>query len=384
MEPGFVCQVLGRGRLDSKAGRENRIGMKVVSRFEARLLGILHFLLQRMPAAKAFPLLSGSERPPSALSDPAINLIKEALAKGTTWLLARMGGWRRERHLRGDRVVDGRLWERTPPAELGLTFTSEVLTFLTWLTAVDPKKLRDVPWKPQVQALTVGDLVFFFFAYAALREVTAHANFNLAAHPVFFRHGMCRLAFPADFATLQEEVRPDFALWSQGAGAWVLEVLQSFLAGKWLQLEHGKERIADFRVMRALGRSQELVLQAHGQAVETAGRLDLARFLLRTAAGLLSRPAAARDWIGGLLPVAGQRLADRAATSQAALVFLRQLERLSGWQRRARTTGYLDEGYAASQLWLADWEACQGDLLCAHAQAILRQVDPLKSHEGQT
>ena len=154
--------------------------------------------------------------------------------------------------------------------------------------------------------------------------------------------------------------------------------------GNGSQLEHGKERIADFRVMRALGRSQELVLQAHGQAVETAGRLDLARFLLRTAAGLLSRPAAARDWIGGLLPVAGQRLADRAATSQAALVFLRQLERLSGWQRRARTTGYLDEGYAASQLWLADWEACQGDLLCAHAQAILRQVDPLKSHEGQT
>jgi hypothetical protein len=41
--------------------------------------------------------------------------------------------------------------------------------------------------------------------------------------------------------------------------------------------------------------------------------------------------------------------------------------------------GYFDEGYAASQLWKADWEAHAGDLLCEHATAIARAVDPLGS-----
>ena len=64
-----------------------------------------------------------------------------------------------------------------------------------------------------------------------------------------------------------------------------------------------------------------------------------------------------------------------------ATVFLRQLERLRGWARRARGTGYFDEGYAAAQLWLADWEAHGGDDLCARAQGILQALDPLRMTE---
>jgi hypothetical protein len=161
-------------------------------------------------------------------------------------------------------------------------------------------------------------------------------------------------------------------------------VLQPFLARQWLQVEHSKETITEFRVMRNLGRSQEQALQAHARAVETAGRLDLARFLLQAGAALLSPSATAWAWVGGLTPVAGQRLADRAVTIQAALALVRHLDRLKAWQRRACRTGFLDEGYAASQLWLADWERYGGDVLHARAQAIIRQVEPLHLHEAES
>ena len=44
----------------------------------------------------------------------------------------------------------------------------------------------------------------------------------------------------------------------------------------------------------------------------------------------------------------------------------------------ARGVGYFDEGYAASQLWKADWEQVQGDLMVERAHAIVRQLDPMR------
>jgi hypothetical protein len=129
--------------------------------------------------------------------------------------------------------------------------------------------------------------------------------------------------------------------------------------------------------MRDLGAAQERVLNAFLDAVEKAGRLDLARFLLRAAARLLGPYANTGMWVGGL-PSAGPRLADRAATYQAALAFVRRLDRLQSWERRARTVGYFDEGYAAAQLWKADWERHDGDALCERARGLVRQLDPLR------
>jgi hypothetical protein len=55
----------------------------------------------------------------------------------------------------------------------------------------------------------------------------------------------------------------------------------------------------------------------------------------------------------------------------------RHLERLHQWERRARGVGFLDEGYASSQVWKADWERYDGDELAARAAALVRQVEPL-------
>ena len=89
-------------------------------------------------------------------------------------------------------------------------------------------------------------------------------------------------------------------------------------------------------------------------------------------------------WVGSLQAPAGARLADRAATYRAATAFLRSLDRMAAWTTRARRVGYFDEGYAASQLWLADWERCDGDARLARAREIIRHLDPLKHDEGQS
>src|SRR5262249_21311519 len=149
----------------------------------------------------------------------------------------------------------------------------------------------------------------------------------------------------------------------------------------WVALEAAKARIDDWEAMQALGHAQEQVLAPFLEALEQAGRFDLARFVLHALTALVTPAAEPRFWVGSLRD-AGPRLADRTATHRAALALVRQTDRLWQWERQARSVGYLDEGYAASQLWKHDWECCQGDALHARAQALVRQLEPLAPSGG--
>jgi hypothetical protein len=133
--------------------------------------------------------------------------------------------------------------------------------------------------------------------------------------------------------------------------------------------------------MQALGRAQENVLSPLFDALEQTGRYDLARFAFDALTRLLPATAAARFWVGGLSH-AGPRLADRQSTYSSALAFVRQTERFKRWEQQARGVGYLDDGYAASQLWKQDWERYQGDELHARSQALIRELDPMHSPGG--
>jgi len=157
----------------------------------------------------------------------------------------------------------------------------------------------------------------------------------------------------------------------------MLEALQPELARRWIEVESNKERIGDPQTMRVLGLAQQRVLTAFLDGIEQAGRMDLARFLLQAASVLLGPHAHAGMWTARL-NMTGQRVADRAATYQAAAFFLRTLDRLQTWERRARGVGYFDEGYAVGQLWKADWELVQGEVLTERARAIVRQLDPMR------
>jgi hypothetical protein len=352
--------------------------MKAVSRFEANLLRLLHCVMGRVPVEQVLPIVLGAARPPRCLSRDAILLAQEALAKGCVQWLARTGGWRRQRHLRADSAVEARLWQRTPPRELALRFSRHSLAFMLWLTAVRPGGSAS-SWEVPLAELTVSDSLLLFMAYQTLRETEARDG--LRSLPAIQSSIPCRLAYPQDFFHARELAQADFLPWTSGLGACILEVLQNLLARDWIAVEATKARIGDWQAMQALGEAQDHALVPFLDALEQAGRLDLARFVLEALEALVMPAAEPRFWVGGLKN-AGPRLADRAATHRAALALIRRSDRLWQWEQRARGVGYLDEGYAASQLWKRDWERCQGDELHARAQALIRQLEPLASAGG--
>lgn len=351
--------------------------MNSVSRFEANLLRLLWYFMGREPPERALPILEARCAAPPCLHRNAVHLIQDALSKGCVFLLARRGGWRRERFLHGERVLEGRLWQRTPPADLGLTFSAHTLRFLIWITANRPGD-TERGWSVAEEELTLGDHLLLYFAHEGLRNVAERLGAPaLRTRPPFLRHALCWLVFPEDYTAAPTGARPNFAPWTNGVGAAMLEALQPELARRWIEVESSKERFAEPRAMRVLGLSQERVLMAFLDAIEQAGRMDLGRFLLQAAAVLLGPHAHAGMWTAKL-NLTGQRVADRAATYQAATIFLRTLDRLQTWERRARGIGYFDEGYAAGQLWKADWEQVQGDRLIERARAIVQQLDPMR------
>jgi hypothetical protein len=348
-----------------------------VSRFEANLLRLLWYFLRREPPERALPLLENRCPAPPCLHRNAVRLIQATLAQGCVFLLAQRGGWRHERFLRSERIVEGRLWERTPPAELGLTFSAHTLHFLIWITAHRPGDMER-PWQVPETELTLGDRLLLYFAYEGLRNVTEGLGTSaLRTQEPFVQHALCWLAFPEDYTAAPTSAGPNFTPWMNSTGACVLEALQPDLARRWIEVESHKERLTDPQTMRALGLAQERVLTAFLDALEQAGRMDLARFLLQAAAVLLGPHAHAGMWTAQL-NLTGQRVADRAAAYQAATIFLRTLNRLQIWERRARGVGYFEEGYAASQLWKADWEQVQGDRLIERARTIVQQLDLMR------
>jgi hypothetical protein len=223
-------------------------------------------------------------------------------------------------------------------------------------------------------SLTLGDRLFFFFAYAAVRD--SEVARGLRNLDVFAKHASCWLAFADDFA--DTEGGPDWSPWMTGAGPAWLEAGQPALARAVIDLEHAKGRITDWQQMRRVGQAQERALNSFLDAVNTIGRRDLARFLVEAAGRLLGVNPNVASWVGGL-ELRGLRVADRMEAYRSALTFFRIFERLGAWQHEARAVGYYDEGYAASQLWKADWERLHGDDLLGRARTLVRALEPLRT-----
>ena len=373
----WTNQHFGAGKL-ATCRREVVTGMKSVSRFESHLLRLLHAILGRVPVEQILPIVLSATTKPRCLSRDAIRLIQDALAKGCVQWLARSGGWLNERFLHEGQAEDSRLWQRTPPQELALKFSRHAAAFLIWLTATRPGTGK-AAWRVPVQKLTEADALLVYLAYEMLRGTEAGAG--LRSSPAIIGNVLCRLTFPQDFIQTPAPTAADFLPWTIGLGGCILEILQQSLARDWVELETAKARVTDWETMQALGRAQESVLSPLFDAFEQAERFDLARFALEALTRLLPTTAAARFWIGGLSH-AGPRLADRQATYRAALAFVTQTARFKRWEQRARGVGYLDDGYAASQLWKQDWERYQGDVLHARSQALVREMDPMHSPGG--
>lgn len=349
--------------------------MRTVNRFESNLLKIVSGLVDRAPRTEILPLILRAMERPACLGRDAVELLQAALAKGCVRMLA-AGGWRRERFLRGERPVEGRLWQRTSPAELTLSFSRNTIDFLIWLTASGPAAARGF-WRPaDEKALTLGDRFVLFLAFRALRGTDSAKVF--ARRKVFASHALCWLAFPNEFAGVQTGVPLDWSTWTAAGGACIVEALQHELADHWMRAERSKEEIALPEQMQSLGDVQRRVLGEWFSALEQSGRRDLCRFVLMAASRLLREQTSADAWLRRL-DVRGLSMDRRAETYRAAFAFLESLAALRTWERQARNVGYFDDGYAASQLWKSDWERFQADAACAVAGDLLRRADPIRA-----
>ncbi len=349
--------------------------MKSVSLFEANLLRILRGFFGREPADRVLRLVESETACPKCLSRNAVELVEDTLQKGVAGFLARLGGWRRARFMRDGRIAEGRLWNRTPPAELGLSFSGHSLRFLMWLTANHPNRSR-LERVPAESELTLGDRLLLFLAYETLRGTEPIRG--LMEQPPFRRHALLWLAYLPDFVEAEPRRSWDFAPWMDGPGSWIVESLQPRLSEAWLKMERQKSRIVNPNTMRRLGELQRRVLTQFFDAAEAAGRQDLCRFFLAAMNRYLQDASTAGQPVPfQQLHLKSLRMADRFEVYRAAAAGLRQMDRLDHWNRVARSIGFYDEGYAAAQLWKADWEDLEGDRLCAESQTRLRQLEPL-------
>jgi len=345
---------------------EAAIVMKSVSRFEANLLRLLRCLLQKAPREQIATLLAGAPPRPPCLCRDAVDLVQDALAKGCVGFLARRS-WMRERFLRNGLASEGRLWQRTAPTELALTFSPHSLEFLLQLATGTLGSAV-----PSSDDLTIGDRLFFVLAFDALSDTSA-AEVMVKHWPALHHDGLARLAFAEELA--DEEGRIDWAVWTNGVGACILEALQSWLAERWASLERKKGNITTAKRMRKIAKGQR-VFADFLDALEIAGRRDLARGFLDAARRILEDRPNAQRWIGKL-DVSGERLAIRQKIYRDAFAFVELLDRFHRWTQDSQSVGYFDDGYHAGQLWKADWERFAGEESHQQVAALIREVNPL-------
>ncbi len=169
-----------------------------VSKFEYNLLRLLRFLLGHTPAEQAAALVYARfSPPPPCLSRTCVRLVKDMLAKGLVIHLVRSGGWRRERFLKGNQPVEGRVWERWPLDVRRLEFGEVTLDFLVWLAAEKPNDTRE-NWDAQPQELTAADELFLAVALDSLRPLPDVFPV-LVAKSAFRCNPLCWLMSPGDF-----------------------------------------------------------------------------------------------------------------------------------------------------------------------------------------
>lgn len=345
--------------------------VRSVNRFEANLISILYGMLGERPIGASMLKIVQSCPQPECLSRDTIELIQQALAKGVSLWLTRSGGWRVERYLRDETPAVGRLWQRTSPSALGLEFSAEALNFLVWLTASEPLS-SDEEWKTENSSgLTLGDQVLLFRAIDALRHTPVGAKWF--GQPQFALNPLVSLHFP-DFLTSESGLTQlNFASWMRGTSAAVLECLQTNLATRWVQMERAKSQIHDPSRMIQLGKVQQSVLDSFANAAEASGRRDLCRFLLMALSTLTTEEADARTWIQNL-KIDRMRFADRTTVYNGASTLLVFAKRLRRWAHECASIGYFDDGYAAAQLWLGDWERYDGEIVTARAAEMVRRL----------
>ncbi|QSQ16313.1 hypothetical protein [Myxococcus landrumensis] len=319
--------------------------MTRVSPSEHSLLTLARAILGLGPFAPVEDLFRERHVTAARLSPGALHALRDTLAKGTVRALASTGGARKRRHLPAS-TGPARLWERHPPPTL--RFSLLCFSTLRWLVeqplAVPGHLPLDVDAPP-----TLADELFLFFCCRMVVDTPCAQT--LASQPQFQRSVLCLLGFPGLFASKATRLEATSFAPLLAEGGWLLEALQDEFALRWRRLEEAKGQLAEPRQLVDLGTAQEAVLNAFLDAVDRAGRRDLAGFLLEAMRPLVDQPAS--RWAANLTPRAS--LSQKAEARRSAGAGLRGLGRLARWDAEHRAVRFFDDGYEDAQLLLAEW-----------------------------
>ncbi|MCG8417406.1 MAG: hypothetical protein MJE77_05615 [Proteobacteria bacterium] len=322
-------------------------------------------------------LLRRRRKMPGGVGPTALHLIEQTMARGVILTLVRRGGWRHRDSLSDGQVVSGRLWQRHPPP--AFHFSPFALHLCRWLTS---QRLRRGECDPFThRPATIADELLLYLAM----DLTDQAGCAdaLAEQRAARSSALCWLGF-ADLLALKSstEVPPAdisvyaFASWTSGHGAVVLEALQFDLGQRWVAMERRKRRLGRAASIVAVGRVQDAVVRAYFSALSSAGRTDLAAFVITAARQLLGDARDAESWEPALNP--GGTLHRRSDARHATVVFLRALTTVRQWVEQARAVRFFDDGYKCAQLLLRLWEPL-GDHGYTRAMSI---ADRIESIEG--
>src|SRR5262249_8675995 len=159
------------------------------------------------------------------------------------------------RHLRGNQIAEGRLWQRSPVSELRLHFSRHTLELLLWFTADSPGDSKSRRRPPPDAELTPADALVCYHAYLALRDTSACRA--LSGRLGFGTQELCWLAFPDDFVRRPADQSIDFVRWTSGVGACIVEAMQSELARRWHQAVGRMLRASEWQAMQQQGHALE-------------------------------------------------------------------------------------------------------------------------------
>ena len=350
--------------------------MPTLPQFEFRLNQILRCMLGKLSVVQAHSFFVSTEPRPICLSRACVRLAEDTLRKGVTQMLATDGA-AVERFLSTQNptedVSSGRIWERHASDQMGLSFSKNSLELLIWLTAESFVQTKLHP-RIEPERYTLGDRLLEWLLATRTGEQFPLSRFLLM--PTIQANPLIRLTLPhqltARFALERSEipgVETDWAEWFSPQNSWLLEALQSRLAKAVAESDRKKLALDDPAKIRTLG---ELQTQEAARFLETAdstGRRDLGIFLLRGARDCLNHPIPADR-----IDVSALTLNERTATYSADLSLFQTVQRLQTWQQEARSAGFYDEGYRASQHWKSIWDALDGDTIAARATELLQST----------
>jgi hypothetical protein len=286
--------------------------------------------------------LAGSRAMPDKIGPTCEDLIADALSH--VWpALWRRDGARPRASLAGGRVVRGRPWQRHPTTPLA--FTGATLSLLRWLVGTPLATGGEVP-ELSAKPLAIGDEVAIYLALDIAAESAPQRV--IARQPMVRRSALAWLGF----AHLMQGEPPDFAPLVTGAGAIVVDALNRELADRWRAAEQTKRGLDNPDELLAFGRAQTDTLDRFMTACETAGRRDLAGFVLDAARLLLERSLSPAPQL--LDP--SKPLSTRSAARLAAGGLLRGVRRWAHWDEQHRGVRFIDDDYDAAQLLLARFE----------------------------